>query len=153
MPSHSPNHLLVRIVNSVQHSVPSRALCQPEDDLPIMTSTCKQFFFVRMPGNDRDLVFMTFEAVKLGIALADVKHFALTVATSGQEPVFVHRVPSHLVDGRIVRVNLVDTLSTLPWVPDLNILVFAAREDQRFFRVPVARFNVGPMLRENEFLS
>lgn len=107
-----------------------------------MTRTCKQFFFVRMPSDDGDLVFVTFEAVELGIALADVKHFALTVATARQEPVFVYRVPSHLVDGRIVRVNLVNSFSSLPWVPDLYILVFAACEDQRFFGVPVTGFNV-----------
>ena len=105
-----------------------------------------------MPGDYGDLVLVALKAVELGIALTDVEDFALAIATACQEPVTINWVPSHLVDGRVVSVNLVNTFATLSWVPDFDILVFAASKDEGFLRVPVARFDVRAMLGEDKFL-
>ena len=85
---------------------------------------------MRMPRDYSDLIFMSLEAVELAFELTDVKHFDLLVATASQEPVTIDGVPAHLVNSRVVRMNLVDSFASAPWIPYLDVLIFAACENE-----------------------
>ena len=73
---------------------------------------------------------MPFKAIELAVHLADIEHFNLVITTACQEPVAVDWVPPNLVNGCIVRMYLVYTSSTLPRIPDLDVLILAARQNQ-----------------------
>jgi hypothetical protein len=72
---------------SVVYFVEHRTLIRlPKDYLTILlqstrTSRCtgEEFLFERMPGNNRDLVLMSFKAIELFVSLADIKDFNLLV--------------------------------------------------------------------------
>lgn len=130
MPSHSPDHLLVCVVNSVEHAFSPGTFSQPENDLSIVRRTGKELFFMGMPSDYSDLIFMAFEAVKLTFELTDVKDFDLLVATASKEPVSIDGVPAHLVYCRIVSMNLVDSFPSAPRIPYLDVLIFAASENE-----------------------
>ena len=85
MPSHPPDHLLVSIVDLMEHgfttSLPT-ALREPEDDLSIVRSAGEQLFFVGVPSHDSHLLVMPFEAIELSVALANVKDLDLLVSAA-----------------------------------------------------------------------
>lgn len=85
---------------------------------------------MRMPRDYSDLIFMSLEAVKLAFKLTNVKDFDLLIATASQEPVPIDGVPSHLVNSRVVRMNLVDSFASASWIPYLDVLIFAASENE-----------------------
>ena len=105
-----------------------------------------------MPRDDCDLVLVPLEAIELGAEFANVEDLYLVVTTPSREPITVDRVPSNLVDRRIVRVNLIDVASTESRVPNLHILVLASRQDEGLGRVPITRLQVGSVLREFKLL-
>ena len=105
-----------------------------------------------MPSNNRDLILVPLEAIEFRAELTNVKYLDLVVTTACQEPVAIDRVPAYLVDGRIVCVDLVNVPTSETRVPNLNILVFAASQDERLGRVPVTRLEIRPMLRKLKLL-
>ena len=113
----------------MEHAFSPGTLGQPEDYLAIVTGTCKQFFFVRMPRDNCHLVFMPLKTVELAVELTYVPNFDLLIPTPCQEPVSVDRVPSDLVDCRIVSMDLIHALTSGTRIPDFDILVLAASEN------------------------
>ena len=99
-----------------------------------------------MPRDNCDLILVPLEAIEFGAELTNVKDLDLVVATACQEPIAIDRVPAYLVDGRIVRMDLIYITASEARVPDLHILVFAAGQDERLGWVPVARLQIRPML-------
>lgn len=152
MPSHTPNHSVVCLFNLMEHS--ARA-SHPVDNLPVRrcrAGTCEKLFFERMPGQNSDLIVVSLEAVELFVALADIKHFYLLILTARQEPIPVDWVPSHLADRVVVGWNRGHTFAALPRVPDLAKVVFTPGEDERLEGVPVATFDIAPVVGENKVL-
>lgn len=103
-----------------------------------------------MPSSNSDLVLMALEAIEFTICLPNVKHLEFAVSTSRQEPISIDWIPPYLVNNIIVCLNLIHLLTTYPWIPHLYIVVFASSQNQTFGRMPVARFNLTPMLSEHE---
>lgn len=64
---------------------------------------------------------MSLEHVEFLFTLPDIVDFYLRVSTSGQEPVTIDWVPSHLRHCVVVRLNGVDSLATGAWVKDLDV--------------------------------
>ena len=130
MPGHTPDHLLVRVVDSVQHTFTSCTLRQPEDDLPIVRGAGEKFFLMWMPCDNCHLVLMTLKAVEFFVSFANIENFDLLISTTGQEPVAIDRVPSNLVNGSVMSMLFVDVAATLSWIPNLNIRVLTARQNE-----------------------
>jgi len=142
VPGHAPDHLLVRIIDHVQHSLTPRTFRQPEDDFTIVRGRGEELFFVRVPLDDCHLFLMALEAIELSVHFADIKDLNLMITTTGKEPVAVDRVPLDLVDRRVMCMDLVDKSSALPRIPYLDVLVLATGQDKRLEWVPVAGFDV-----------
>ena len=153
MPSHAPNHLVVSIVNPVQHAFFACTFSKPKDYFTVVRSACKELFFVRMPGHYSHLLAMHLEAIYLTVQLTYVKDLDLGVAAACQKPVAIDRVPAHLIDRGVVCVNLVDSTSTCSWVPYLYVLIFTSSQDQRLEGVPIARLYVRSMFGKPELFS
>ena len=135
----------------MEHAIFTGPLCQPVYNLATVRCTCKQFFFVGVPGYDGNLLVMTLEAIQLRVSFAYIKHFYFLVARASQKPISIDWIPPHLIYYVVVSVNLVDSFASHSWIPQLNVLVFAARKNQRLSRVPIARLNVGAVFSESKF--
>ena len=83
-----------------------------------------------MPSDYSDLILVALETVELAFELTDVKDFDLLVATASQEPVSIDGVPAHLVNRRVVSMNLVDSFPSASWIPYLDVLIFASSENE-----------------------
>mmetsp|Transcript_23590 Transcript_23590/g.31642 ORF Transcript_23590/g.31642 Transcript_23590/m.31642 type:complete len:133 (-) Transcript_23590:497-895(-) len=132
----------MRVINPVEHAFTARTLGKPENDFTLMRGASEEFFLVWVPSHNGDLLFVPLEAVELTVALAYIEDFNFVVATAGQEPVAIDGVPAHLIDGRVVRMDFVHVATARSRVPNLNVLVLAAREDERLGRVPVTRLDI-----------
>ena len=116
VPVHSPDHLLVCVVNLMKHALLSIALCSPEDYLAIVRWTRKHLFLVRVPADNWDLCILAFEAVDLIIGLSNVKDFDSLILTASDEPVAIDWVPSDLVNCIVMSRNVLKDF-TCAWVP------------------------------------
>lgn len=96
---------------------------------------------------------MLLKTVDFFLCLADVKKLNLLIATAGEEPVSVYRVPPGLGHLVVVGLNGVHALASRSGVPNLDIVVFAASNAQRLERVPLAGFDVGSVVFESELVS
>ena len=73
---------------------------------------------------------MTLETIEFRVALSDIVGFDLIITTARKEPVTIHRVPPHLIYGCIVSMDFIYVATSLPWIPNLHILVLAASENE-----------------------
>lgn len=105
-----------------------------------------------MPRDNVHLVLMTLKTVELFISFAHVKYFYLRVFTSCQKPITINRVPANLCHNIIMCRQRMYSFATGPWVPQLNVRVFASRKHETLLRVPITGFNITPVVREAELL-
>lgn len=126
MPSHAPNHCIVRLVNLVEHAA---AEGLPENDLAVVRGRAcahKKFLFKGVPGKHRDLFVMALKTIKLFVGAANVENFDLLVPTARQKPISIDGVPAHLTDCVVVSWNRVHAAAALSRVPNLAEVIFAA---------------------------
>ena len=116
-------------LNFMEHAVFTRPLRQPVYNLATVRRTGKQFFFVGVPGDYRDLLIMTLEAIQLRVSFAYIEHFYFLVAGPRQKPISIDWVPPYLINYVVVRVNLINSFAPHAWIPQLHVLVFAPREN------------------------
>jgi len=152
MPRHTPDHLIVRLVNLVEHLAGRRT---PVDNLAIacrIWRTCKQVLLKWVPGNNINRVIVLFEAVKLLLRLANIIYFDLMVSGASEEPIAIDRVPPCLCHCVIMCLNCVDSFAAGPRIPHLHIIILTTCDDQWLKGMPVACFNVRPMVLKRKFL-
>ena len=105
-----------------------------------------------VPANNRDLSVLSLEAVDLIVSLSDVEDFDSLVFAACDEPVAIDGIPSHLVDCVVVRGYVLENFAACTRVPNLDVVILTAGEDQRLGRVPVARPHIRSMIGEDKFL-
>ena len=115
-----------------------------------MRGAREEFFLVWVPCDHCDLVLMLLENIEL-LHHPDVMHLDRGVTRSGEQPVAIDWVPSHLVNRVIVRLKSVN-LWAESRVPYFNLVVLATSDNQRILRVPIAGFNIGPMAFKSDLL-